>query len=193
MGLERRKEDEESPFILDINRIREEARRDIGAGPLTSSLHADIKVLIPMLQSALATEWLCVLRYTQHYFAAQGIDSDPVKKEFLEHADQERAHALKLAKRIRQLGGIARMDPLGLTERSHTDYSECDTLVGMIQENLVAERIAVATYQEMIRYVGAADPTTRRLLEGILEQEEEHADELWDLISTLDPKRSPRH
>jgi len=169
-------------FCMDIGQIRKEAAGDIKEGAVTPNYKADTKEIIDMLGEALATEIVCVLRYRKHYYAARGINSEPVADEFLEHSNQELAHADKLAMRIRQLGGDPDLDPTTLMSRSHAHYTEATTLEGMIRENLIEERVAVETYRKMIEFIGAKDPTTRRLLEEILEQEEEHADELSDLL-----------
>ena len=141
------------------------------------------------MNDALATEIVCVLRYKRHYYMAIGIHAEPVSAEFLEHATQEQEHADKLAERITQLGGEPNLNPDGLVSRSATEYVEGTSLVDMIREDLAAERVAIDTYGEMIRYVGADDPTTRRVFEGILAQEEEHANDLRDLLASLDPTK----
>jgi bacterioferritin len=143
---------------------------------------------LELLHGALATEWICVLRYTQHYHAAQGLHAEPVAAEFKEHAEQEREHALRLAERIKQLGGQPSLDPIAMARHAHSEYRECDNLLDMIRENLVAERIAVAAYQEMVRFFGNDDPTSRKLVEEILATEEEHADEMADLLKAIDPE-----
>ena len=145
--------------------------------------------MVALLNEALATEIVCILRYKQHYFIARGIQSEPVAAEFAEHASEEQAHADRIAQRITQLGGNPDFNPTGLAERSVSEYAEGGSLVQMIEENLVAERIAIDTYHEAIRFIGDKDPTTRRMLEDILAKEEEHATELADLLSTLDPTR----
>jgi bacterioferritin len=142
--------------------------------------------VIRLLNEGLATEIVCVLRYKLHYFMAQGIHSQAVAAEFLEHANEEQGHADQLANRIVQLGGKPNLNPEGLTSRSHSEYVEAGTLVDMIKENLVAERIAIESYGEMARYFGDDDPTSRRMIEGILANEEEHADDLANLLQTLD-------
>ena len=162
--------------------LRANARKGIEDGAITRSYDADRKEIIKLLNAALATEWVCVLRYYRHYFMAKGMLADAVKGEFLEHAQQEQAHASKLAERIVQLGGEPDLDPDTLTKRSHAEYKEGKDLREMVKEDLVAERIAIDSYREMIHYIGDSDPTTKRLLEKILEQEEEHADEFADLL-----------
>jgi bacterioferritin len=170
------------PFLADIKAIRERARQHIGDGAVTAGYGKDLNAALEVLNAALATELICVLRYKRHSFMAAGIYAEPIAQEFANHANEEQAHADLLARRIVQLGGAPDFSPQGLASRAHADYVECDTLQEMIQENLVAERIAIDTYREMARWFGDADPTTKRLLEGILSQEEEHADELSDLL-----------
>lgn len=178
-----------SDFTLDIERIRKDARSQIEAGAVTPNYQANKEAILKLLDSALATEWLCVLRYSQHAKAAQGIHAEAVAEHFAEHARQEQEHAESLAERIKQLGGTPNLDPASLPERAHTNYVECDNLADMIKENLIAERIAIEAYSETIRYIGESDSTTRRLLEGILEVEEEHADEMADLLAAFDPRQ----
>ncbi len=162
--------------------LRANARKSIEDGAITRSYDADRKQIIKLLNAALATEWVCVLRYYRHYFMAKGMLADAVKGEFLEHAQQEQAHANKIAERIVQLGGEPDLDPDTLTARAHAEYKEGGDLREMVKEDLVAERIAIDSYREMIHYIGDSDTTTKRLLEKILEQEEEHADEFADLL-----------
>lgn len=168
--------------ITDTVTLRERARRNIDAGAITESYSADREVVIRLLNDALATEYVCVLRYYRHYFMAKGMLADAVKAEFLEHAQQEQAHAARIAERIVQLGGAPDLNPDTLTARSHAEYREGTDLRDMVRENLVAERIAIDAYREMINYVGDRDTTTKRILEEILAQEEEHADEFADLL-----------
>jgi bacterioferritin len=168
--------------LTDTRTLRERARRNIDDGAITDSYAADRKRVIRMLNDALATEYVCVLRYYRHYFMAKGMLADAVKGEFLEHAKQEQAHAHKIAERIVQLGGEPDLNPDTLTARSHAEYKEGKDLRDMVKENLIAERIAIDSYREMINYIGDRDTTTKRMLEGILEQEEEHADEFADLL-----------
>ncbi|MBX9569578.1 MAG: hypothetical protein K2X77_11815 [Candidatus Obscuribacterales bacterium] len=170
-------------FSPNVQELRQRARKDVEEGAVTKGYPAEKEAIIKMLDSALATELVCVLRYRKHYYMAKGIDSEPVAQEFLEHANEELAHADKLAVRIAQLGGEPDLNPKTLLERSHSEYIEADNLKDMINENLVAERIAIDSYRAMIDFIGGSDPTTRRILEEILEVEEEHADELADLIS----------
>jgi bacterioferritin len=176
-------------FLTDIKTLRERARKHIENGAVTEGYRADRETVIRLLNEGLATEIVCVLRYKLHYFMAQGIHSQAVAAEFLQHANEEQGHADQLATRIIQLGGKPNLNPEGLTARSHSEYKEAGTLVEMIKENLVAERIAIDSYAEMVRYFGDKDPTTRRMIEGILASEEEHADDLANLLSTLDPEK----
>ncbi len=170
------------PFLSDVTELRRRAREQIERGAVTQNYGGDVKQTIDLLQTALATEIVCVLRYTMHNVAAVGIDSEAIKSEFAEHAADEREHMEKLAERINQLGGTPNFDPEGLQTRSATEYGHAEKLIDMIKENLVAERIAVEHYRELIRFFGDKDPTTRILLEGILAQEEEHANDMHDLL-----------
>ena len=162
--------------------LRANARKKIEDGAVTETYTGDRKTLIKLLNDALATEYVCVLRYYRHYFMASGMLADAVKGEFLEHAQQEQAHAHRIAERIVQLGGEPDLDPDTLTARAHAEYKEGKDLRDMVKENLIAERIAIDSYREMIGWVGDQDSTTRRMLEDILAQEEEHADEFADLL-----------
>ncbi|MGH7640604.1 MAG: ferritin-like domain-containing protein [Candidatus Dormibacteria bacterium] len=175
-------------FVLQIESIRDQARHHIEDGPITDSYGADRDRVVKVLNEVLATEIVCVLRYMRHYYAADGIDGEAVKAEFLEHANEERDHADRAAKRIVQLGGEPDLNPAVLAKRSHTEYAEGTTLADMIQEDLVAERIAIASYQEIVRWLGDGDPTTRRVMEGLLADEEEHADDLRDLLARVPGK-----
>lgn len=171
-------------FELDVARIRDEARKQMEDGAVTQTYGADKDRLIEILNQVVATEIVCWLRYSQHAIVASGVDRAQVAAEFTEHAAEEMQHGMRAAERISQLGGDPDFDPATLAARSHTDYvttAETD-LEKMLQENLVAERIVISTYQEIIRWVGDGDPTTRRLMESILEEEEEHADDLTDLL-----------
>jgi bacterioferritin len=179
-------------FLSDVTELRKRARKEIEEGAVTPGYKADRKHVIHLLNIALATEIVCVLRYKRHYFMATGIYAQPVADEFLQHATEEQAHADQLSVRIRQLGGAPNLNPDGILSRSHTQYVEGENLTEMIREDLIAERIAIESYSEMIRYVGADDPTTRRVLEVILAQEEEHADDMADLLVTFDPKKPGR-
>ncbi len=170
------------PGISDVDTLRANARKRIEDGAITPSYDADRGAVIGLLNAALATEWVCVLRYYRHYFMAKGMLADAVKGEFLEHAQQELDHANRIAERIVQLGGEPDLDPATLVPRSHAEYKEGKDLREMVKEDLIAERIAIDSYREMIHFVGDKDTTTKRLLEKILEQEEEHADEFADLL-----------
>ncbi|WP_164000274.1 ferritin-like domain-containing protein [Pyxidicoccus caerfyrddinensis] len=172
----------QNPFVTDIQEIRRRARAHLEEGSLTSGYEGDVAATIALLNDALATEIVCVLRYTAHYVGAVGINSESVKREFGQHAREEQQHALMLAERINQLGGKANFNPDGLLTRSASEYAEGQNLVEMIRENLVAERIAIETYREMVRYFANHDPTTRRMLEEILAKEEEHANDMHDLL-----------
>ena len=171
-----------APAFTDTKTLRARARKSVDDGAVTSSYTADRKQVIRLLNEALATEWVCVLRYYRHYFMAKGMLADAVKGEFLEHAQQEMEHAGQLSERIVQLGGEPDLDPATLTARSHAEYKEGKDLRDMVRENLVAERIAIDSYREMINYIGDRDTTTKRILEHILAQEEEHADDMADLL-----------
>jgi len=173
------------PFLSDIQELRARARRHIEKGAVTENYRADRQAVIKILNEALATEIVCVLRYKRHYFMASGIHAQAVAEEFLEHANEEQQHADQIAHRIVQLGGEPDLNPEGLQTRSHSEYVEGTTLLDMIREDLVAERVAIESYTEIIRYLGEDDPTSRRLMEEILAKEEEHADDLRTLIETL--------
>lgn len=173
------------PFLTDIQTLRERARKHIENGAVTEGYTADRETVVKLLNEALATEIVCVLRYKRHYFMASGIHAEGVAAEFLEHANDEQAHADQIAQRIVQLKGEPNFNPDGLLMRSHAEYVEGTTLTEMIQEDLVAERIAIDSYREMISYFGNDDPTSRRLLEGILAVEEEHADDLVSLLEKM--------
>jgi bacterioferritin len=168
--------------LTDVSTLRAQARQHIDRGAITAGYTADTKAVTQLLNDALATELVCVLRYRRHYFMAQGIQSRSIADEFLAHANEEQGHADQIARRIVQLGGEPDFSPDSLTGRSHAEYVEGDSLVDMIKEDLVAERIAIDSYREMIQYLGERDPTTRIMLESILAVEEEHADELVDLL-----------
>ena len=175
----------DKPFLTDIKTLRERARRHIDQGAVTEGYSADRETVIKLLNEALATEIVCVLRYRRHHFMASGINAESVAAEFLQHANEEQGHADLIAARIVQLGGAPNFSPEGLLTRSHAEYVEGDTLTDMIKEDLVAERIAIDSYREMITYVGNDDPTTRRMMEGILAMEEEHAEDLVSLLQEL--------
>ncbi len=174
-------------FVSDVQKIRERARKHMEQGAITDGYKADRKRVIELLNEALATELVCTLRYKRHYYAAKGIHSESVKQEFLEHARQEQEHADWIAERIDQLGGVPDFNPEGLSGRSHSEYVEGDDLTSMIREDLVAEPIAVESYSEIIRWLGEDDPTTRKLMEEILKVEEEHANDMVDLLSRVSP------
>jgi len=172
----------QSEFISDIKNIRANARKHIEDGAITAGYSGDRDTIVDMLNTALATEILCMLRYKQHYFQCTGLNAHVVAQEFLEHSQQEAEHVDWLAERITQLDGKPEMNPNSINERAHSEYAEADSIEVMIQENLVAERVAIDTYREMISYLGNDDPTTRRIIEDILAVEEEHADDLANLL-----------
>jgi bacterioferritin len=172
-------------FLTDVKTLRARARQHIEEGPVTSSYGDEAKAAVKILDDALATEIVCVLRYKLHYFVAKGIHAGPVAEEFLEHAKDEQEHADRIAQRIVQLGGTPNMSPEGLLTRSHTEFVPTENLAQMIKENLVAERIAIDTYREIAAYFAPFDPTSRAMIEEILAQEEEHADDLRDLLDGL--------
>ncbi len=174
--------DTKTPFLSDVTELRRRAREHMEKGPITDSYKGDVNQVIHILNEALATEIVCVLRYKRHYYMARGINKDSVAAEFLQHAIEEQGHADLIAERITQLGGAPDFSPEGLAARSHSEYIEGDNLVDMIKENLVAERIAIESYTEIIRYFGDKDPTSRRLMEQILAVEEEHANDMADLL-----------
>ncbi|HKO35335.1 MAG TPA: ferritin-like domain-containing protein [Pyrinomonadaceae bacterium] len=175
----------DKPFLTDIKTLRERARKHIEQGAVTEGYTADRETVNKILNEALATEIVCVLRYKRHYFMASGIHAEGVAAEFLEHATDEQGHADLIAARIVQLGGEPNFNPEGLLMRSHAEYVEGSSLSDMIKEDLVAERIAIDSYRDMIQYLGNDDPTTRRMLEGILAVEEEHADDLVSLLGEV--------
>lgn len=174
-------------FLTDIKTIRERARREINEGAVTPDYALDKDQVCKILNEALATEIVCVLRYKFHYFMASGIHKESVAAEFLEHSIEEQAHADMIAERIKQLGGKPEMNPAVVAKRAHAEYVEGESLEDMITENLVAERIAIQTYREMVNYFGDKDPTSRVMMEGILAQEEEHADDMADLLFAVRP------
>jgi bacterioferritin len=176
------------PFLTDVKELRSRARASIGDGAITPAYKGDVKQAIEILQSVLATEIVCVLRYTMNAVAAAGISSDAVKEEFDEHAKEEQGHMRLVAERINQLGGTPNFSPEGLASRSASQYVVGANLVDMIKENLIAERIACEHYRELIRYFGDGDPTTRVMMEGILVNEEEHANDMHDLLVSHEGK-----
>jgi len=176
-------------FLTDIQTLRKRAREHIEKGAVTQGYTANLETVIRILNEALATEIVCVLRYKRHYYMATGIHAQAVAAEFLEHAGEEQAHADQIAERITQLGGAPNFNPDGLTSRSHAEYVEGESLVDMIKEDLIAERIAIDSYREMAQYFGDRDSTTRGMIERILAMEEKHADDLVNLLTTLDPTK----
>jgi len=175
-------------FVRDVKEIRRRASQKIEEGAVTPGYKGDVEKTISILNEALATEIVCVLRYQHHYFMATGVHGKAVADEFKEHADAEREHADLIAVRIQQLGGKPDFNPKSLLERSVSQYVEGETLADMIKEDLIAERIVIDVYQEMIRYFGNNDPTTRKMIEGILADEEEHASDLADLLYITNPE-----
>jgi len=177
----------EGPFLTDLKKIRERARKHLEKGAVTEAYQGDLNMSIRILNEALATEIVCILRYRRHYFMAKGINAQPVAEEFLQHANEEQQHADQISTRIIQLNGEPNFSPEGLATRSHSEYVEGKSLLDMIKEDLVAERVAIQTYSEIIRFFGEKDPTSRRLMEEILAKEEEHAEDLATLLENLDP------
>jgi bacterioferritin len=173
----------QQPFLTDVTELRAKARKSIDQGAVTPNYQGDIKQTIDILQSVLATEIVCVLRYTMNAVAASGLSSESVKNEFDEHASEEQQHMRQVAERINQLGGTPDFNPEGLATRSASQYSSGTDLVEMIKENLIAERIACEHYRELIRFFADKDPTTRTMMESILAKEEEHANDMLDLLS----------
>jgi bacterioferritin len=174
--------DSKKPFLTDVKTLRARARKHLEGGAVTGTYKGNVKKTIEILQSVLATEIVCVLRYTMHAVTATGIASEAIKAEFAQHAKEEQAHMMAVAERIDQLGGKPNFNPDGLATRSASQYAEGEDLVDMIRENLIAERIAVDHYRELIRYFSDDDPATRVMLEGILTVEEEHATDMQDLL-----------
>lgn len=175
----------DQPFLTDVQTLRKRAREHMEKGAVTPGYAADRDTVIKLLNEALATEIVCVLRYKRHYYMASGIHAQSVAAEFLQHANEEQGHADQLAERIVQLGGEPNLSPEGMLMRSHSEYVEGTSLVDMIKEDLVAERIAIDSYREVINYLGTNDSTSRRMLEGILAVEEEHADDLVSLLEEM--------
>jgi bacterioferritin len=177
---------QDQAFLSDVQTLRDRAREQIMKGAVTPSFpEADRRAIVDLLNTALATEYVCVLRYKRHYFATHGIRAKFVSSEFLEHANEEQAHADQIAARIVQLGEDPDLNPATLLARSHAEYDESTSLRAMLEADLVAERIAIESYREMINFIGPKDPTSRRLLESILAQEEEHAEDLVDLLEDV--------
>jgi bacterioferritin len=172
-------------FLTDVETLRKRARENIDKGPITDAYGADLDRVLFVLNQSLATEIVCVLRYKRHYFTAQGLSAQPAAAEFLEHAGEEQGHADSIAARIVQLGGEPDFSPDTLTGRSHSEYDSSTELKAMIREDLVAERVAIAAYSEIIEWLGDGDPTTRRMLEEILAVEEEHAEDMLDLLDGM--------
>jgi len=170
-------------FVSDLKKIRAHARMHMEAGAVTETYKADRNQVLAVLNDVLATEMVCVLRYKRHFFMARGINAESIKAEFLQHANEEQQHADWVAERIVQLNGEPNFDPEGLAARSHSEYQEGSSLIEMIKEDLVAERIAIESYAEIARWLGDDDSTTRRLIEGILKMEEEHADDLANMLT----------
>ena len=177
-------------FLTDVKELRRRARKHIEKGAVTEGYRLDRETAVRVLNEALATEIVCVLRYRRHYFMASGIHAKAVADEFLAHANEEQGHADEISHRITQLDGEPNLNPEGLLTRSHSEYVEGDSLLDMIREDLVAERVAIESYTEMIRFFGSDDPTTRRMLEGILAMEEEHAEDMKTLLETIGHEES---
>jgi len=175
----------DKPFLTDVKTLRERARKHIEEGAVTEGYKADRETVVQLLNAALATEIVCTLRYKSHYFRAAGLKANVAAEEFKEHAEQEQQHADWLAERIVQLGGKPDFAPEGLLSRSHAEFVEGEDLTEMVKEDLIAERIAIDSYREVAQYLGDKDPTSRRLMEEILEQEEEHADDMANLLEDL--------
>ena len=175
--------------LTDTKTLRARARQRVEEGAVTTGYAADREAVIKLLNEALATELVCVLRYKRHYFMAKGIHSESVKPEFLQHAKEEMAHADRIAKRITELGGEPNFSPDGLSSRSHAEYIPGDSLISMIKENLIAERIAIESYRELVAYLGNDDPTTQRMVKEILAMEEEHADDMASLLEGMNIKK----
>jgi bacterioferritin len=173
------------PFLSDVKELRRRARENIERGAITDSYGLDANVVCDILNQALATEIVCVLRYKRHYFMARGLNKDAVAAEFLDHANDEQGHADRISERITQLGGSPNLNPDGLASRSHSEYKEGSSLVDMIKEDLIAERVAIESYNEIVRFLGEKDPTSRRLMEEILAVEEEHANDMSDLLAKV--------
>lgn len=178
-------DDNATPFLSDVKTLRERARQHIEEGAVTPSYGADTEAVCKVLNDALATEIVCVLRYKRHYYTAEGIHSESVKSEFLEHAKEEQGHADQIAERIIQLGGKPDFNPAGFVSRSHAEYGDSESLRDMIKEDLVAERVAIESYREIVQWLKDKDSTTRRLMEEILAVEEEHAEDMSSLLKRV--------
>ena len=172
-------------FLTDVETLRKRARAQIEMGPITQAYGADRDRVISVLNEALATELVCILRYKRHYYTATGLNASPVAAEFLQHANEEQAHADQIALRITQLQGEPNFDPEGLASRSHAEYDASLDLLDMVREDLVAERVAIESYSEIITWLGSSDSTTRRMLEDILAMEEEHADDMLNILQDM--------
>ena len=179
------RESNPTPFLTDVQTLRKRARQQMNEGAVTPDYGADPKVVVEVLNAALATEIVCVLRYKRHYFMAQGIASESVKTEFAEHAAEEQEHADRIAERIVQLGGEPDLDPDTLMSRSHSEYKPGTSLVDMLREDLIAERIAIQSYREIVEWLHGKDPTTKRMMEDVLAKEEEHAEDIQSLLSGM--------
>ncbi len=180
---------EKQPFLTDVKELRRRAREHMEEGAVTAGYTADREKVIQLLNDALATEIVCVLRYKRHYYMAKGIEAESVSQEFLEHANEEQVHADTLAERITQLGGAPDLNPATFLQRSHSEYVEGTNLLDMIKEDLVAERVAIDSYRGIIQYLGDKDSTTQRIMEEILAKEEEHADDMASLLARLNPSK----
>src|SRR6202162_331710 len=192
MKAENKPSKDKNSFLTDISEIRRRARQHIEDGAVTDGYKGDRKVVLRVLNEALATEIVCVLRYKRHHYMAKGIHSQAVAEEFLEHAAEEQEHADSIAERITQLDGEPNFSPEGLLTRSHSEYVEGESLIDMIREDLIAERIAIESYSEIIRYLADNDPTSRRMLEDILANEEEHAEDMKNLLETIGKEERQR-
>lgn len=170
------------PFLTDVKTLRAQARKEIDKGPVTAAYGADLERVLAVLNDSLATELVCVMRYKAHYYGAKGLNAEPAATEFLEHAGEEQVHADRLAERINQLGGTPELSPDTLMARSQTEYNTPDALLDMIKEDLIAERVVIQAYTEIIGWLGPNDPTSRRIIEEILAEEEEHADDMLNLL-----------
>lgn len=180
------------PFLTDIEELRRRARQDMDRGAITASYALDLKQAVDVLNKVLASELVCVLRYKRHFYMSQGLQAEPIAQEFLQHANDEQLHADQVALRITQLGGAPDFNPQGMLQRSVAEYNEGSSLIDMIQEDLVAERVVIQWYAEIASWFGESDPTSRRMMEDLLAKEEEHADDLADLLVDLDVNPSVR-